>query len=134
MTKILFLQDIPFEYYGPMQMSAILKQKGHKTDVLAWNKSKDLIKDVKKSNPDIVAFSVSSYLQDEAIKKAREIKQELGIMNIFGGPHPTFFQEMINEKDVDLICVGEGDYAMAEVADEFEKKQDFSKILNIYSL
>lgn len=132
MTKILFLQDIPFEYYGPMQMSAILKQNNHEADVIAWNKSKDLIRDIKKSNPDIVAFSFSSYLHKEVMQRARLIKKELGLPIIFGGPHPTFFPQVIEEDGVDMICIGEGDYVILDVANEFENKKDYTKIKNLW--
>ena len=34
MAKVLFLQDVWIEYYGVMQLSALLKRNGHSTDIL----------------------------------------------------------------------------------------------------
>jgi len=132
MTKVLFLQEYLFEFIGPMQLSAILKSKGHKTDLIVWQKEKDLIKSIKKVNPDIIALSVSTGFHKEAIKKARTIKEKLGIPCIFGGPHPTFFPELINDPTVDMICIGEGDYAILELADKLERKEDIKNIKNIW--
>ena len=34
MAKVLFLQNLWIEYYGVMQLSAVLKKHGHNVDVL----------------------------------------------------------------------------------------------------
>jgi len=132
MTKILFLQEYLFEFIGPMQLSAMLKSKGHETDLLVWQKEKDIISSIKKINPDVIAFSVSTGYHKLALEKARYIKSRLNIPCIFGGPHPTFFPDFINEPEVDMICIGEGDIAFLELADKIQKKQDITNIKNLW--
>ncbi len=41
---------------------------------------------------------------------SRGIKKEMDCVIIFGGPHPTFFPELISNSYVDIICRGEGEY------------------------
>ena len=36
--------------------------------------------------------------------------------SVFGGPHPTFFPDMIEEPGVDGICIGEGEGPIADLA------------------
>jgi anaerobic magnesium-protoporphyrin IX monomethyl ester cyclase len=128
MTKILFLQDVLFDYMGPMQLSAILKNNGHETDLLVWEEEKDFMNKVKEINPDLIAFSTMSGGHKAAIEKAREIKKELKVITVFGGAHPTFFPEMINEEGVDIICRGEADYTLLELAEYINQGKDFTKL------
>jgi radical SAM superfamily enzyme YgiQ (UPF0313 family) len=41
-------------------------------------------------------------------------------LSVFGGPHPTFFPEMINEEGVDGVCVGEGEGAIVDLANSLD--------------
>jgi radical SAM superfamily enzyme YgiQ (UPF0313 family) len=59
-----------------------------------------------------------------------ELKEK--IITVFGGPHATFFPEMIGENCVDVICIGEGEEALAELADKIDKNEDYSEILNFW--
>ena len=42
MAKVLFLQDVWIEYYGVMQLSALLKKNGHNTNILFVSEEKQL--------------------------------------------------------------------------------------------
>jgi anaerobic magnesium-protoporphyrin IX monomethyl ester cyclase len=53
----------------------------------------------------------------EAVDPLRAAKGEKPVFSAFGGPHPTFFPEMVTEPGVDGICVGEGEGAMLDLAD-----------------
>ena len=98
MAKVLFLQDVLFDYMGPMQISSILKKDGHKTDLLIWPEEKDFKKKIKEINPDLFAFSIMSGGHRPSIEMAKELKKEFDIPTIFGGPHPTFFPQLIKEE------------------------------------
>ena len=47
-----------------------------------------------------------------------------GVFSIFGGPHPTFFPEMIEREGVDGLCIGEGEYATLDLMNALERKAD----------
>ncbi len=130
MTKVLFIQDILFEFIGPMQISAVLKKEGHTCDLLIVSEEKNLIKKIKEINPDIVAFSVMTGSHRTLIDIANKIKKELNVLTVFGGPHATFYSNLIEEKGVDVICIGEGEYAMLELCNNFKK--DITKIKNLW--
>jgi len=63
---------------------------------------------------------------------ADKIKAKTNKIILLGGPHPTFFPEIINRPPVDIICIGEGEGAIVDLADRLEKKQDITKIKNLW--
>ena len=130
--RILFLQDVAYDYIGTMQMSANLKKAGHECDVLIWEKERSFWNEFEKFNPDIVCFSVISGWHKTSIEKAKEIKQRSNALIVSGGTHPTYFPEVLNEDSVDVICRGEGDVALVELADKYEKGKDITKIKDLW--
>jgi len=50
-----------------------------------------------------------------------------------GGPHPTFFPDVIKEDGLDYICVGEGDGAFEEFLTCYKNGGDLNGIRNICS-
>ena len=132
MAKIAFIQQALFEYLGPMYLSSFLKQNGHEVEVIIENRKKELVELVRKSNPDLVAFSCTTGIHLWAIDIARMLKEELGILNIFGGSHPTFFSEMIDTPGVDIIAIGEGEHALLKLANCIDKNEDITNINNLW--
>lgn len=132
MTKILFLQNIAYEYFGVMWLSTALKRAGHDCSILMEGYDKDVVKSAIKSDADIIAFSCTTGLHKWAFKISKELKEKTDKLILFGGPHPTYFPEMVDNPDIDIICLGEGEGAIVELADKLEKKQDITKISNLW--
>ena len=52
---------------------------------------------------------------------------------MFGGPHPSFFPQMIDEDpEIDAICRGEGEFPTVELCDALQTGADISGIHNLY--
>lgn len=132
MVKIVFIQDMLFEYMGPLYLSSYLKKRGHECEILVANEEKDIIEAIKKANPDAIAFSIMSTSHKWAFDIAKEAKRQFKAPIIFGGPHPTFFPEIINYPFVDVICIGEGEEALADFADGLNKKRIKTNIPNLW--
>jgi len=130
MANIVFIQRLWHEYPGVESIAAVLKKGGHNVRVIIEGRPKKIIKRLSKG--DVAAFSVMTGMHHWALKVAAAIKDDLGLMTVFGGPHPTFFPEFINEKAVDLICRGEGEYAMLELANAVDNSGDLSAIANLW--
>ncbi|MCW1296481.1 MAG: B12-binding domain-containing radical SAM protein [Candidatus Parvarchaeota archaeon] len=131
--KVLFLAK-NIEYEGPigiMYLSAILKQHGHETKLIE-TESGNLCEQIEHFSPDLIAYSVTTGLHKYYLKLNRKIKSKFKITSVFGGPHPTYFPEMIKEEGVDVICIGEGELAFAELADKMEKGEDITRIKNLW--
>lgn len=114
-----------------MQLSAIAKEENCETSLTSIKDN--YLRDIKNLKPDLIAASIMSpdfQQMNAAIKKIKEDFKDIPI--IAGGPHPTFFPEIINESPLDAICVGEGDIAFRNVLNYIKKGvRDFTGINNI---
>ena len=133
MAKVLFLQDVWIEYYGLMQLSGLLKRHGHTTEVLFASEESSL-KSIKEKKPDLIAYSCMT-IQWNWLKSMSSFLKKNGISTpqAVGGIHSTMYPDMtINHDGVDIICRGEGDYAILELCDALDKKSDYSSIKNLW--
>ena len=123
--KIAFVQDIlGFSIpLGTTMVAGNLREGGHQVALYVLeNNLEKTLKELKEYKPDIVAFSVISGSHQGYIKIARTIKEKLNIPILWGGPHVTFFPKIIEEDYADAICIGEGEEAALEFANEFDKQ------------
>jgi len=142
--RITFVAEA-YENLGIEYLSSSLKAKGHSVtlvyDPRIFNDAfcnipslymrlfprEVFIKRVLDSKPDIIAFSSMSenYLWNRDM--ARDIKRIKNIPVIFGGIHPTSVPDkVISEDCVDLLCAGEGEEALPELADRFDRTGEIS--------
>ena len=129
-----------------------LKKNGHQTDLIfdprlfdnealqfktlarLFDIKKEIAYEVLKKKPDVIGFPVFTINYRHALDVAREIKKiNPDIPIIFGGIHPTSCPDVvIKEKDVDIICIGEGEYALLELLDSLKKKKPRLDIKNLW--
>jgi len=136
MAKILFLQNFWYESPAIMALSASLKQSGHHASVAIGDTIQDFSEAIIKEAPDIIGFSLVSGYHLWGMKitdqiRAMELPEQPYI--IFGGPHPTFFPDVLKAANADAICIGEGDYAIVELATciSQHKSPDFIQNLSV---
>lgn len=135
--RILFItSDITIgEPLGILQLSAILKKAKHLTMLLSL-KHHSLERTLEEFRPDIIAYSAMTsdlHLFVKADMKIKKLIKKKRILRIMGGAHPTYDQEVLREMSLDAICIGEGDYAISEIAKRFSDNQSFSGIKNVLS-
>ncbi|MEQ8625208.1 MAG: radical SAM protein [Vicingaceae bacterium] len=131
MAKILFLQNMDYEFVGPMYLSSMLKKHGHECDLAIGHNLMDFESRIASFNPDFVGFSIMSGSHSWALKMAREIKKSFGTKNIFGGAHPTFFPKFISEEGVDYMIRGEGEESLLEIMNLVDQQKDFQEVPNL---
>jgi radical SAM superfamily enzyme YgiQ (UPF0313 family) len=119
--RVLFIaQQIDYEPQGIMCLSSALKAAGHEVE-LAVGAHQDPVAFAREFRPDIAAYSVITGSQRYYLDLNRKLKAELpGVFSAFGGPHPTFFPEMVSEEGVDGICRGEGEDALVELVETLD--------------
>ncbi|MDY6971270.1 MAG: radical SAM protein [Thermodesulfobacteriota bacterium] len=122
--------------FGIGVLSSFLKKHGHETEVLYVHEelSEDaLLSYVGTGDPDLIAFSAVTHQWPYARDYARIIKKKFHVPIICGGTHATFMpEEVINEPAIDLLCIGEGEYALLEFLDRMENGGDLSTVPNIW--
>ncbi|MBU4342702.1 MAG: B12-binding domain-containing radical SAM protein [Candidatus Omnitrophica bacterium] len=129
MARIIFLQRIWHEYLGPEIISANLKKHGHHVDLFIGRDTRSFLDKIQPK--DIIAFSTMTGEHHWALEVAKGIKNKKDVMSIFGGPHPTFFPDIIKHPAVDIICRGEGEFSMLDLANACDKGNDYINIPNL---
>ncbi|MBI5698817.1 B12-binding domain-containing radical SAM protein [Candidatus Saganbacteria bacterium] len=94
----------------------------------------DLLKKIGDFKPDLVGFSILSANYYHAVEWSRKIKEVFpGLPVIYGGLHPSICpDQVIAEPSVDIICLGEGEYALAELLQRLNAKQDITAVRNLW--
>lgn len=122
-------------------LSALLKQNGHEVS-LAFDPSlfddvnyfripflhkifddrKGLIRKIVDSKPDVVGISVFTDNFRWALSVAKDIKSIYDVPIIFGGIYPTAVPEyVLSQENVDIVCLGEGDYPVLELLNSMQR-------------
>ena len=102
-----------------MSLSPHLKRAGHIVKLVEAERG-DLSEVAETYRPDIVGYSVCTGSERYYFDLNRFLKTHWKFVAVFGGPHPTFFPDMISEPGVDAICRGEGDLAFAEFCEKMQ--------------
>ena len=116
---------------GLCSISAVSLREGHETYLCQMN-TQEPLECIAKVKPDIVAYSASTGEAKHYLRLNRLIKTKFPhIFTIMGGPHPTFYPDVILENDLDAICVGEGEEAFIDLLDAIRDKKSLEGIPNI---
>src|SRR3990172_3818913 len=124
-------------HHGIASLSAVLKQEGYQTSLIhLWEpiEEEKLVERITKETPDLIAFSATSNMFPYVQRWARWIKGRMNnILTICGGVHPTLVpEESLGESDLDMICLGEGEYPLLELCEVLKEGKDITKIDNIW--
>lgn len=92
----------------------------------------DLQKLINDFSPDLLAVSCTETTFRRGYRLI-EGTRGFGIPNIFGGVFPTFAPEIVIDHEmVDMVCVGEGENAIVELANRIATSQSFSDVTNLW--
>lgn len=110
-----------YEPMGVLYLCSALKRAGHEVD-LCITLREDVKESLSRFRPHILAYSAITGAHRPLLELNRALKKQGDFYSIFGGPHATFFPEVIEEDGVDAICMGEGEEAMVEFMDTFSSE------------
>ena len=77
--------------------------------------------------PDLIAMNLTSVPMRECAEVTRRIRQWMDVPIIWGGSGPTIEPERSLEH-ADMICNGEGEELIVELADAIDAGRDYSKL------
>ena len=125
--RILFVvADIYFsEPLGVMVLSAVCKKAGHDTR-LGIIANSDLLEVLDDFVPDLVAYSTmtsdeTAFINANTLIKAWSHNRGHPVKRIMGGPHPTYFPDVVSKLDLHAICAGDGERAILELCKAFSE-------------
>lgn len=130
-TKIAFLQRTWQDNLGILWIASVLKENGFEVEVFVDEKNTESL--IKAFSPHVIGFSCVTGEHGWALKKIELLKHsKIKALYIMGGPHATFFPEIIKNSLLNAICIGEGEFAMLELAETLELKKSIYKIRNFW--
>jgi radical SAM superfamily enzyme YgiQ (UPF0313 family) len=133
MAKLIFLQNMDYPLLGLMHMSSMLKRHGHECDALIGQSIGDFLPILQVERPDMIGFSVMTGMHQWARELSRQLKQAFpDTLIVWGGPHPTFKPDIISDPGVDVICRGEADEAIVDLANAVQEKSSLDSIPNFW--
>lgn len=92
----------------------------------------DFRESIRKFNPHFIAVSVTETTFLRALTLIKGVR-DMGVPNIFGGVFPTFAPELVMKfEEVGMVCVGEGENALLELADRYVNGKDHSDVTNCW--
>jgi len=132
--KVVFLQRDSFVKVGVEQLSAVLKHAGHECDLFIESGERHFPECALESGAELFAFSCTTGQDGWVLKTAELLKGSSSTPIIVGGPHATFYPEILGNDSIDYICVGEGEHALIELVDEIGNgRQAEGQVRNIWS-
>ena len=91
-----------------------------------------LIEQLNQFQPDLIGFSVHSGMINEAGEVTAELKKHFDLPVIWGGAGPTLEPDRCLSM-TDIICTGEGDEVIVELANRIDRRQELSGVIGTWS-
>ncbi len=107
--KVLFIvKEIEgAEPLGALYVAGCLEQAGHECRFVGTRGNR-VMEEVRRFEPDLVACGATTGLHRYYLAILAAIKDEHpDCVTLMGGPHPTYFPEVIQTQGLDVICRGE---------------------------
>ena len=132
--KILFIQNLGInESLALADLSAFLKSKGHSCDLLIEKNERNLYDSIRKFSPDIFVIPWDIGTLSWVLKISAKIKKVFTKPIVYCGTYPSFYPHIaINYPGVEIICIGETEYAILDLAERLENGKDISDTKNLW--
>jgi radical SAM superfamily enzyme YgiQ (UPF0313 family) len=140
MARIVLISPLSTVFaIGLRILSACLKKNGHEVKLLfiiadiseqyednvldeVWNFSRDA---------DLVGISVMTNFFTKAVQLTQGLKEKGDVPVIWGGIHPTL-RPVESLKYADMVCLGEGEESLVELAAKIHNREDFLGVPGIW--
>jgi radical SAM superfamily enzyme YgiQ (UPF0313 family) len=119
MNKIVFVQRETEDKLGPMILTSHIKSHGFDAHIII-NPYKNIAK-IRELKPEFIGISLLTPSLKWTLSACRFLKEQFPQSRIIlGGPHPTFFPQVIEEDNVDIICLGEGEKPLLQLLNSYD--------------
>lgn len=121
------------EPMGTLQLSAILKARGHQNFICAIDDG-DVFKKIENFRINAIACSFMSTEAGNFNALVHEIRKRYPkLIIIAGGPHPTYYPQIIDKWPLDAVVVGEGDLVITPLLEGLYDSGDIRPLSNIHT-
>lgn len=119
------------ELFDALLQAKVLRDRGHPQKWHFGERWEVIAQVIEKSNPNIVGISSIFSSQIENTKMVARMSKEVNssILTVAGGPHPSACpQDMLSDKNIDFVVVGEGEYLMPLLLKAIEDRYEMKNI------
>ena len=134
--RVTFIDTDSVWAWGSRMLSSVLKQAGHEARLLLMDTgdARYTAEDLREldsfvRDAGLVGVSCHSRGSDKAQQVLRYLKSQ-GVLTVWGGIHATLNPEECAEF-ADMVCIGEGEGAIVDLASRVERQVDWRDVLNI---
>lgn len=121
--KIVFFQQLLYEWQAPMIFSAIAKSKGHGTIMRIVSDPILAAKYIINEPADLIVFaSITSGNIGYVYECAKELKKVCHTPIIVGGPHISLYHNQVSMEYIDYLGIGEGELTFSTLLDYLDGK------------
>ncbi len=101
--------------FGLMSLAGSLLRAGHDVALVQGKDAANIAADCRVQRADVLAMSATTGLHRVYVAWARDLRRRLpDKVLVMGGPHPTFFPEVIQQCPLDGVCIGEGEESFVD--------------------
>ncbi len=148
--KVSFITPTPSDIssFGVRSLSSYLKRCGHETQIIFLPGGVENLRHEKEHiyqypehildqiaqvcrDSQLIGFSFMTFYFDRAKQVTNYLKKTIDTQIMWGGIHPTVKPEEALQY-ADIVCLGEGEEALAELATKMEQDEDYHKIRNLW--
>lgn len=95
--------------FGYMYLSAALRAAGARVRLVQAEGAEDFATRFAADPTPVVGFGVTTGLHRVYLAWLRRLKVSRDVHAVLGGPHATYFPDVVHERGVDAVCLGEGE-------------------------
>lgn len=128
MAHLLFVQTEWFEHLGILSLAASAREHGHRVSLLIGRNPKKTVPGILALSPDVVALSATTGAHRVSLALARALRPSFKGKIVLGGPHATFFPEVVSEPCLDAVFRGEGDQMVTEFLQRIDEGADWDDL------
>jgi radical SAM superfamily enzyme YgiQ (UPF0313 family) len=118
------------EPVGLMQLGSVLRHAGHQVKLVGATRT-PLLPLVERYRPGLIGYTLFTGEHRELLRLNRALKRRFAFVAAVGGPHATFFPEVVAEPEVDVACRGEGEGAILDLVAAIERGASYADIPNL---
>jgi len=114
-----------------MYLSSVIRRGGHETRLLIED-AKPLNNAIADFDPDVIAFSVTTGTHRWALARATALRESSRALMVMGGPHATYYPEVVESPALDMIFRGESEYAFLQFLNRLDAGESFADTPNAW--
>lgn len=126
MARVVFVQTEWFEHLGVLYLASAVKAAGHEAHLIFGRDPEMAVPRIVELAPDVVAFTATTGAHNASLRTASALRPYFNGKIIMGGPHPTFFPEVVNEPCLDAVFRGEGEAGFPEMLSMLDRDEDWT--------